>query len=147
MTPDRCPHCRAALAPGAQWCSLCYADLRVREPEPVVAPVLEPVLVPAGEGSTESASAAAPAAAPPGSDGARAAGWPCLSCGALVPMDENFCTQCGASFLPPDAELDVPWVGDPRRLSTGAKAGIMIGGTVLVMAVLLLVLLVGGSII
>lgn len=30
LARTRCPHCSAAVAEHAQWCSLCYADLRPR---------------------------------------------------------------------------------------------------------------------
>jgi hypothetical protein len=31
---DRCPQCAAAVRPGAQWCTLCFADLRPRDAAP-----------------------------------------------------------------------------------------------------------------
>jgi hypothetical protein len=52
----RCPQCSAHVSPGADWCTLCFADLRVPpvvevvevvEAEPEVEPA--PVLEPAGE--------------------------------------------------------------------------------------------------
>lgn len=140
MTVDRCPHCHAAVPAGAPWCTLCYADLRV--PVPAAAPAEaaaspEPELVPP--------PVAVAQAAPPVALGERPAGWPCQACGALAPFEAMACPECGAAFLPSDVDVEVPWLGDPRRLSTTAKATIMIVGTMAVAAVLLLVFLVGGS--
>jgi hypothetical protein len=36
----RCPQCSAHVSPGADWCTLCFADLRV-PPVPAVPPVVE----------------------------------------------------------------------------------------------------------
>jgi hypothetical protein len=56
MENDRCPKCGASVRSGAQWCTLCYADLR--------APVPVPAAVPQAA-ATATATAPAPAAAPP----------------------------------------------------------------------------------
>jgi len=47
----RCPRCNAHVGADAEWCTLCYADLRVEpvpEPEPALGPELEaePALAP-----------------------------------------------------------------------------------------------------
>jgi len=44
MELDRCPKCAAGVRPGADWCTLCYADLR--PPAPVQAPAQAPVQPP-----------------------------------------------------------------------------------------------------
>jgi hypothetical protein len=35
----RCPQCSAHVTPGAEWCTLCFTDLRPRSEPPVPAPV------------------------------------------------------------------------------------------------------------
>jgi hypothetical protein len=129
MSDDRCRACGAAVPTEAQWCSLCYADLR----EP--APVREPVSVPAAPSGADAAVpepvAAAVAAGQP-SNGLRPdadailglplksadlddpqdahdpAGaeeevpektWPCTRCGEQVVMSLDACPACGSGFL------------------------------------------------
>ncbi|MFN2626553.1 MAG: hypothetical protein ABR520_10785, partial [Mycobacteriales bacterium] len=38
MPADRCPRCGAAVKTGAEWCTLCYADLRPPPRRPVTQP-------------------------------------------------------------------------------------------------------------
>lgn len=60
---SRCPKCTAILPQGAQWCSLCYADLR----QPVAPAPVDPVPVAAAPGpgvGPVSAEGAAPDPAP-----------------------------------------------------------------------------------
>jgi hypothetical protein len=51
----RCPRCSAHVSPGAPWCTLCFADLRVppvaevAEVEPEVDPDVDPAVDPAVE--------------------------------------------------------------------------------------------------
>jgi hypothetical protein len=75
------------------------------------------------------------------SDAVRApATWPCLTCGDLVPIAEAACTHCGAAFLSAgrlEPRLSLPGIGDPRWLSTGAKAAIVAGGAAALMLLLL----------
>jgi hypothetical protein len=54
----RCPQCSAHVPPGADWCALCFADLRSpAEPEPAAAPALAPVEpAPAHESAAEQAA-------------------------------------------------------------------------------------------
>jgi hypothetical protein len=35
LVAARCPSCASAVRPGAQWCTLCFTDLRTREEPPV----------------------------------------------------------------------------------------------------------------
>ena len=168
MTTDRCPACSAAVSPGAPWCTLCYADLRPREPEAV-----EPQPVAVGA-SAPAASAAftspvepvavAPAVAPallapdPILDapvvsaaevaGREAAFWPCTGCGARVPMEDDACSTCGASFLPGDSvpSVSLPGVGDLRRLDRSGRLLFVLAGAFLVMIVFLAVAFVLGSV-
>ena len=141
----RCPHCRAAVRPGAPWCTLCHADLRppppAPEPEPAPAlvspptasygaPALDPLTAPA-------AGPAAPVAADPT--------WPCATCGAANPLTAGACGACGAGFLAGlrEAEgplLELPGVGDLTRLSRGQRMGVAFG---VVLAVVALTALLG----
>jgi hypothetical protein len=41
----RCPQCSAHVSPGADWCTLCYTDLRPPPEPPVVEAAPEPELV------------------------------------------------------------------------------------------------------
>ena len=73
MDIDRCPSCAAAVRRGAQWCTLCYADLR---PAPAVAdraPYPKPSVAPTATPATSPAYAA-PAAPPHAGQPAGAAG-------------------------------------------------------------------------
>jgi hypothetical protein len=67
----------------AEWCGQCFTSLRktAPEPEPARAPVLAR---PAGE-----------AEAP---EGAKAAIWPCPTCGSQNPIELDVCGVCGTSF-------------------------------------------------
>jgi uncharacterized OB-fold protein len=123
----RCRACGAAVPSEAQWCSLCFADLR----EPT--PVREQVSVPAAPDSAEAPVPAAVAATVNGrpdpdallglptpaerptsdqrpaaqgseaaaadSDEAEAVTWPCARCGEQVAMSLDVCPTCGAGFL------------------------------------------------
>jgi hypothetical protein len=40
---QHCPQCAASIRPDADWCTLCYADLRPAPPEPDPAPEPDPV--------------------------------------------------------------------------------------------------------
>jgi RNA polymerase subunit RPABC4/transcription elongation factor Spt4 len=106
----RCPHCSALLRSGAQWCTLCYADLRPRpEPEPVAVSARTPsyaagAIAEASGDPHAALEAAAYALARPAQPGAEAdlavpAGWPCTGCEAVVPFDEDVCPTCGTRFL------------------------------------------------
>jgi ribosomal protein L37E len=168
----RCRACGAAVPAGADWCSLCFADLR----EP--APVREPVSV-AAESVAEAALPAPLPAAPPrpaanlldvaprhaaepddsdetaaGAVGADAAGpaanqatWPCQRCGEQVPMALDTCSACGAGFLSAASttiEMRLPVVGDVGRLSRTQRLLAGLGISLLVMLVLVLLATLGG---
>jgi hypothetical protein len=123
----RCRACGAAVPSEAQWCSLCFADLR----EPT--PVREQVSVPATPDPAEAPVPAAVAASLNGrpdpdallglptpaerpvadqapavegseataadSDDADAVSWPCARCGEQVAISLDACPTCGAGFL------------------------------------------------
>jgi RNA polymerase subunit RPABC4/transcription elongation factor Spt4 len=129
MSDVRCRACGAAVPTEAQWCSLCYADLR----EPSLA--RERVSVPAAPGGAGAAApepvAVAVAAAHPSnglrpdpdallglppksadadgpqddqsSEGAEEETpektWPCTRCGEQVGMSLDVCPACGSGFL------------------------------------------------
>jgi hypothetical protein len=144
VTAERCPSCNAALAPQAQWCSLCYADLRPVEPggSPAATPNgREPLpLQPAGAGRH-----AAVATLPPG----RELGWPCLSCGTRVALELTACPECGTGFLAPlhqpALSLRLPVVGDVGELGRGARAALTAAAAAVLSGVLLLGMLVLGA--
>ena len=137
----RCPHCRAAVRPGAPWCTLCHADLRpAPEPEPVVVAAPEPVLDPL---TAPAAALGLPSAAPAGAPAT--AGWPCSRCGLSNAITEPVCTACGSAFLAGlrDTEaplLLVPGVGDLTKLSRGQRLGLAAG---VVVAFVLVTLVLG----
>jgi hypothetical protein len=137
----------------AQWCSLCYADLRPPVPEPAV--VLEPAvaLEPALDGALERqpVSTLTPApAAPPAMVAAKPEPrWPCTRCGASNPMSEDACHDCGTGFLASVASTTpthLPIVGDVQRMSQAQR--ILVGGVVAVtlIAAFLIVLVVIGHV-
>lgn len=143
----RCPHCRAAVRPGAPWCSLCHADLRPPPPapEPEPAPVL--VIPPtASYGAPALDPLTAPAAVlgplPPA---VVQPTWPCATCGAPNALSAGACAACGAGFLAGlrEAEgplLELPGIGDLTRLSRGQRMGLALG---VVLAVVALTALLG----
>jgi hypothetical protein len=122
----RCPHCRAAVRPGAPWCTLCHADLRPPPPapEPVLAmppqaPALDPLTAPAASSGLS---------ARPGSEPT----WPCATCGVANPLAANACLGCGAGFLAGLREteaplLELPGVGDLTRMSRGQRMLVAFG--------------------
>lgn len=133
VTVERCPHCRASVRPGAPWCTLCHADLRLA-PEPAV---------PAPTAAAPAATAAVPAAPAIRPDGE--ATWPCTTCGARNALRADACAACGAGFLAGlrDSEgplLEIPGVGDLTRMSRGQRMLLAFG---VVLAVIALVALLG----
>jgi RNA polymerase subunit RPABC4/transcription elongation factor Spt4 len=115
----RCPHCGALLRSGAEWCTLCYTDLRPKpEPAPAVS-VREPSYAGASTGTPvdpltaplsdleaaaqalaeKSASGATPDTAADADPSAPAVGWPCSGCEAVVSFDDDACPACGTRFL------------------------------------------------
>src|SRR5213076_2199129 len=116
VTTARCSACGAAVLAGAPWCTLCYTDLRPREPEMLMAVQPE---APAPPVATHAARAMSPLDAPLALLEARPddgvvdppvlthaeavstvnAGWPCHVCGTVVAFEHDHCTDCGSSFL------------------------------------------------
>ena len=126
MRPDRCPSCAAAVRKDADWCTLCYTDLRPA-PAPVQrAPYPQPSAPPA-----YAAPAAAPATADalhapyehvlaavyggpapqtgfvgapppppiaPAAPADKSVGWPCSQCGELNDFERLSCSVCMAAF-------------------------------------------------
>jgi hypothetical protein len=165
----RCRACGAAVPAEAQWCSLCFADLR----EPT--PVRERVSVPAAStAALAEASVAAPAPngvrpdpdallglPKPAADSVtddvaeaeepaeepEEAKWPCLTCGEQVPISLDACQSCGAGFLAgsssqPSARL--PVVGDLQRLSRNQRLAFGFGMCMVVMILLIVLATIGG---
>ena len=152
----------------AQWCSLCYADLR--EPAPVRERAVAPVAPAPDEAHVAMAMAARNGSPLPGStgsdhtglldlpespepepaadvqreDGADAAGeakWPCLTCGEHVPLSLDSCPACGAGFLAgatTATSTRLPVVGDIGRMSSTQRLLVGFGIAVVVMILLIL---------
>ena len=159
MTTARCPACGAAVAIGAPWCTLWFADLRPA-PEPVAAHPVEPIPPqPADLGHTAGAVALADPLADPLTDplpdlvdrpvvkrsDADTANptWPCSGCGQQVGLDSDTCPVCltpflgGATDLP---SLRLPVVGEVSSLTKAGRIGLCAGG---VLAATVLFVLVG----
>lgn len=143
----RCPHCGALLRSGAQWCTLCYADLRPKpEPEPVAVSTREPSYA-AGASPVDPPlsplEAAAQALLRPADPGAEAdssappVGWPCTGCGEIVSFDEDACPACGTRFL--DGARGEPDLLDrigPGGLPVSTQTLIIAGGAVAIIAII-----------
>ena len=129
LVAEHCRACGARLAPSAQWCGLCFADLRpapspagsaAATPAPVtdalpspraqtapdaIVPATVPATVPAALPGTGTAIAVSPHATVAAGSGSTAAGttarptWPCSGCGASVDVDLDACSICGTGFL------------------------------------------------
>lgn len=159
MTTERCPACGAAVTASAQWCTLCYADLRVPAasvPAPVVdtesvlaatplqapAPAAQPVQLPPDPILDAPVIKAAPVA------GQELSGWPCLGCGAKVPLADDACPHCGSRFLPADEmpSLALPGVGDLTRMERPQKIVVMVVVSTVVTALLIAVAFLAGSV-
>lgn len=124
--PGRGPRCAAALPADAQWCGLCWADLRPPPPPPPAAPPAYGAAPGAGAPALRAAPAAygdpltsplehlqpsGPAAPSPlaatgpgavtraGADPGAAPAWPCTRCGAANPLEADACLACSAPFL------------------------------------------------
>ena len=161
MTTERCPACGAAVTASAQWCTLCYADLRVpvatvpapaADPQSVLAAA--PVQTPASAPAPEQLSLAPdPILDAPVSKAAPVArqelsGWPCLGCGAKVPLADDACPHCGSRFLPADEmpSLALPGVGDLTRMERPQKIVVMVVASTVVTALLIAVAFLAGSV-
>lgn len=150
---SRCPSCQAAVRPDAQWCTLCYLDLRPKTPagtptdgevDPLTAPLLDVVLPPMTAATVSSAPAPDPLGTPvadpladpfadpladplAGGRGPRGATWPCTQCGAANTLNAAACQTCGSSFLAAAQEresLVLPLVGDLHQMSRGRRLGL-----------------------
>lgn len=126
MGSDRCPSCAAAVRKDADWCTLCYTDLR-SAPAPVQrAPYPHPSTPPARAAAPLAASVAAAAsdalhapyehvlaavygggapsgladapAMDPSEPPANPVGWPCSQCGELNDFERLTCSACTAPF-------------------------------------------------
>ena len=81
----RCPNCNAVNPDGAGFCSLCLTPFTAKEEAP--APEIEALA--ADEGPAQE-----PVVSPPA-----AAGWTCTICGAVNPVAEDVCRDCGTSLF------------------------------------------------
>ena len=164
LVAQRCPACGARLAPAAEWCSLCYADLRPA-PAPSATADLQPApgseALPAPRAAagmpTGTATDVPTAGAPPVKPSAAAASplvtgiarptWPCAGCGASVDVDLDACLACGTPFLGAlrnsSIGIELPVVGnlgrfsDRSRVVLGAAAGLLMAFLLVVLTALL----------
>lgn len=146
----RCPQCGAHLPAVADWCSLCYADLRPTPAPPEVEAVDE-VEVGAPPEVTESEVAPSPSAAAPRGKHARreAASEPkpgAADGGDGIAVDDDEKSRVADALL---AELAAQSDKSLSRYSSfidtpGKKAAFIIGGAVSAMAVLLALMGVAG---
>jgi hypothetical protein len=165
------------VALGAPWCTLCYADLRPKPaPEPTSAPAAQPAPEPVSVGASAHAPLVdapmvdALGVIPPGPLPAatvlspdphldapitKAAdirlaepGWPCRSCGTVVPMTEDNCPHCHSPFLVPEdvVELTLPGVGNVRRLDGKMRLVLGLVGALGVTMVLVILAAIGGAV-
>lgn len=104
----RCPSCGARSYAAADWCGLCWADLRAA---PAAPPVPDSPVAASAAVAHEPAVALEPAVAP---------GWPCTACGAITDLQLSTCHACGLPFLAA-AATGAPLVGGPwgRLLTLG----------------------------
>lgn len=152
MSDARCHSCGAAVPDQAQWCSLCFADLRApaARPEPVSVPAA-PLAAAAMPAVHPPAASAIPAVAPPAvaaglpvqAPGAEPhaapqpaavipaeATWPCPRCQAPVAMSLDACPDCGSSFLAglsARTNTKLPLLGDVQRFSQGQRLVMGVG--------------------
>ena len=165
MSDSRCPACAAAVRAGDPWCTLCYTDLRPRQPEPLVAAggVVEPLErhdeltaplqpgapLPAPSPATAPAPVPAPAPAPVTVDPTDPLGlrppmprWTCPACASTPTFDELICPTCGHALLS-DGEPALPSLvrGDGKN----ARVAIMLGGAAGLTTVLVLLFWLVGS--
>jgi hypothetical protein len=148
LVAERCPTCASAVHPGAQWCTLCFADLRPPKPEaqpalPEPVSALSPLAAAAGAAEYRPAATGGLAA---GETAPVAPSWPCLRCGESVDIALSACPACGAGFLEAGFGSGSHRVGG--RIGTPGKQtqlGIMIGGAGLVCIVILVVLFIAGA--
>ena len=134
MQLDRCPKCAAAVRKDADWCTLCYADLRpAPEPPPPPVRATAPSAVPAHSdhldapyervlaavyGGNSVPQLPFDTATEPESEPGKTPGWPCSSCGEMNSFDTANCGVCMSPFA---AELRgaTPTV-DRKRMMTMA---------------------------
>ncbi len=128
VSAQRCPACGAAVPDGAEWCSLCWADLRT--------PVAAAPAGAAAAGALETDLLPPRPAAAADERPTAVPGWPCAACGTRVPMEHMHCPRCGASFLPKEPVLAVPGLGAGSSLGGAQRVGLMVGGTALLSLVL-----------
>jgi hypothetical protein len=153
---SHCPVCAGVLGPGAQWCGLCYADLRAPA-HPQVAPevsrtgALSGGVAADGPGDRSPGPPALvvlPLVDPPAPVGAVQPGWPCSICSSVVPYESDTCPVCGAGFLSAltgSGLPRLPIVGTPSgasRRGTWVAAAVVFGALA---TLLLLGLTLGGS--
>ena len=142
---SRCPTCAAVLPAGAAWCSLCFRAVQSDNGQPPLGAPAAVASVPLGAPEERAVLTVGPApggppAVVPSEDAADGEScWPCHACGALTPLAEPACVECGAPFLafaPTTLQLAGRSV-DLRSAGTGQRVTLVIGGAVLVMALLL----------
>lgn len=160
----RCPRCGAHVRADAPWCTLCYADLRPA-PKPVAMAAASPASAAAEElaalaydpltaplalveaGGHGQVSGGTPTETAESAASEKVSGWPCTRCDTVVSFDESVCSSCGTGFLDGAAgEPDFVQRIGAGGISTGKQVMIIAGGTVGLVALLLIVLFIAGAI-
>jgi hypothetical protein len=146
----RCPRCSATLRAGSEWCSLCFADLRPREPEPVLAgPPASIVAVDADAvpGLSEPEGPLTTVTAPRAGGKHAKRAEPAVF-GAAAPTDQAEVERLADWML---VELAAAEGGNPIGAasalvdSTPKRALVMVGGSIAAMALLFIVMAVAGA--
>jgi ribosomal protein L40E len=161
VSGEHCRACGAALAPDAEWCSLCFTSTAPEQPpapepghvivEPEDAPpppvVAGPPVVRAFEQRSVEADTSAWVQTALAIDTATSVSltadgptWPCLTCNHPNEFAAKACAECGAPFLASAKEaprLKLPVLGDVFQLTKNQQIGAFTGLGLLLVAVLL----------
>ncbi len=132
------------------WCTLCYADLRpvaMSAPAAVASDAYTDVGAVAEPPGTVLEMDAVQVAGSQRDVGASApqdqASWPCGRCGAVVPLEQDSCPDCGGGFMAANvpnrhgSQRGIDAIGT-TPLSSRTKAIVMVSGAIGVGVVLLL---------
>jgi len=140
-TDLRCPRCGAHAPSGAQWCSLCFSDLRVSAADPE--PIPEVVTEAASVSPVEEPAQVAPSrdARPRGKHARRAAADVDKPAADVEAQAAQLLAQLAASESGAPLGRYSGFVDTPAK-----KVGLMVGGAVVAMLVLFLLMAIVGMV-